>query len=225
MNIADVVAVHITMGTISSLSGSAALLLAKGSGPHRAAGTVFFLAMLGMCMAALPVAVVKQQYVNVAAASLTLYLVATAWMAAMRKDGQTGSFETVAFLAGASVAAVALTYGATIAKDEVPFFYVFGGLAAFAAMMDASVIARGGVSGVQRIARHLWRMCLAMFVATGSFFLGQQKVMPEFMQGSPILLVLALAPLAVMIFWLFRVLLTNWYSRGQDAHQPPLSAA
>ena len=224
MNIADIVAVHITLGTISILSGSAALFFRKGSGPHRAAGTVFFLAMLGMCAAALPVAVVKQQYVNVAAASFTLYLVATAWKAAVRKDGQTGSFETMASLAGASVAAVALTYGATIAKDEAPFFYVFGGLAAFAAMMDASVIARGGVSGVQRITRHLWRMCLAMFVATGSFFLGQQQVMPEFIRGSPVLLVLALAPLVVMIFWLIRVLLTNWYSREQDAHRPRSSS-
>jgi uncharacterized membrane protein len=221
MSIADIVAVHVTLGTISILSGSAALFFRKGDGPHRAAGTVFFLAMLGMCAAALPVAVVKQQYVNVAAASFTLYLVATAWKAAVRKDGQTGSFETVAFLAGASVAAVALTYGATIAKDEAPFFYVFGGLAALATMMDASVIARGGVSGVQRIARHLWRMCLAMFVATGSFFLGQQKVMPEFMLGSPVLIALALAPLVVMIFWLVRVFLTNWHNRAGDVLRVP----
>lgn len=206
MNIADIVAVHIAMGTVSILSGGAALLFRKGEGPHRAAGTVFFLAMLGMCVAALPVAIIRYQDVNVAAASFTLYLVATAWMAAVRKDGETGGFEIVAFFAGAAVAATALFYGATVAQEAAaPFFYGFGSLAAFAAMLDASVIARGGVSGVQRISRHLWRMCFAMFIATGSFFLGQQRVMPEWMQGSPLLFVPVLLVLAAMVFWLLRV--------------------
>lgn len=206
MNIADIVAVHIAMGTTSILSGGAALLFRKGEGPHRAAGTIFFLAMLGMCAAALPVAIIRYQDVNVAAASFTLYLVATAWMAAVRKDGETGTFEAVACLGGAAVAATALTYGATVAKDAAaPFFYGFGSLAAFAAMLDASVIARGGLSGVQRISRHLWRMCFAMFIATGSFFLGQQKVMPEWMQGSPLLFVPVVLVLGAMVFWLVRV--------------------
>jgi hypothetical protein len=218
MNVADIVAVHVTLGMISILSGAGALSFRKGSGPHRVAGTVFFLAMLGMCAAALPVAIVRQQDLNVAAASFTLYLVATAWKAAVRKDAEAGSFEIVAFLAGGSVAVGAFAYGSMAAKGAAPFFYAFGSFAAFAAMLDASVIARGGVSGVQRISRHLWRMCSAMFVATGSFFLGQQKVMPEFMQGSPVLIGLALAPLVVMVFWLVRALWTNRHRRTGEVH-------
>jgi hypothetical protein len=206
VTIADIVAVHIAMGTVSILSGGAALLFRKGEGPHRAAGTVFFLAMLGMCVAALPVAVARQQDVNVAAASFTLYLVATAWMAAVRKEGEIGRFEPIALFAGASIAATALGYGAIIATGAAaPFFYVCGSLAAFAATLDASAIARGGLSGVQRISRHLWRMCLAMFIATGSFFLGQQRVMPEWMQGSPLLFVPVVLVLGAMFFWLLRV--------------------
>jgi drug/metabolite transporter (DMT)-like permease len=46
-------------------------------------------------------------------------------------------------------------------------------------------------------------MCLGLFIATGSFFIGQQKDMPAFMQGSPILLLLGFAPLIAMAFWLF----------------------
>jgi hypothetical protein len=72
------------------------------------------------------------------------------------------------------------------------------------------MIPRGGISGARRIARHLWRMCLALFSAAGSFFIGQQKVMPAFMHGSPILLALGISPLFVMVFWLIRVRLTNW---------------
>jgi hypothetical protein len=206
VDISDILAVHVAMGTVSILSGGAALLFRNGGGPHRAAGTVFFLAMLGMCVAALPVAIVRYQDVNVAAASFTLYLVATAWMAAVRKDGEIGRFESVALFFGGSVGVIALGYGATVAADDaVPFFYVFGSLATFGAMLDVSVVARGGISGVQRVSRHLWRMCAAMFIATGSFFLGQQKVMPEWMQGSPLLFVPVLLVLGAMVFWLVRV--------------------
>ncbi len=72
-------------------------------------------------------------------------------------------------------------------------------------MLDLNMILRGGVSGVRRLARHVWRMCTALFIASGSFFIGQQKVMPAFMHGSPILFALGLAPLPLMIFWLIRV--------------------
>ena len=221
MNIADIVAVHIAMGTISILSGGAALFFRKGDGPHRAAGTVFFLAMLGLCAAALPIAVVRQQDVNVAAASFTLYLVATAWKAAVSKDGETGSFETVAFFAGASIAAGALAYGATVSNDAAPFFYGFGSLAAFAAMMDASMIARGGVSGAQRIARHLWRMCFAMFIATGSFFLGQPKFVPAILRETNLNVVPVIVVVALLFFWLFRVLFTRWYRAEPAQPSPP----
>ena len=46
-------------------------------------------------------------------------------------------------------------------------------------------------------------------IATGSFFLGQQQVMPAFMHGSPVLVALGIAPLPLMIFWLVRVRFTN----------------
>lgn len=62
---------------------------------------------------------------------------------------------------------------------------------------------------MQRIARHLWRMCLAMLIATTSFFLGQQKVFPDSLRGSSVLFVPVLVVLAVMIFWMIRVRLRN----------------
>jgi len=51
----------------------------------------------------------------------------------------------------------------------------------------------------------LWRMCLGLFIAASSFFIGQQQVMPVATQGSPLLFIPAFAPLALLIFWLFRV--------------------
>jgi hypothetical protein len=48
-------------------------------------------------------------------------------------------------------------------------------------------------------------MCVAFFIATGSFFLGQQDVLPKAARGSPILFLLAFAPFAIMAFWLVRL--------------------
>ena len=46
--------------------------------------------------------------------------------------------------------------------------YVFAVVALIAAASDFSMIHRGGLAGAPRIARHLWRMCLALFIAWGS---------------------------------------------------------
>src|SRR5438045_1662075 len=81
---------------------------------------------------------------------------------------------------------------------------IAAGFVALAAPADRRVIRSGGLTGPARIRRHLWRMCLAMFVGTGSLFIGQPKVFPEWLRGSPILWLLAFAPLAAMAFWLTR---------------------
>jgi len=74
--------------------------------------------------------------------------------------------------------------------------------------------------------RHLWRMCFGFFIATGSFFLGQQQVFPAWLRGSGVLFIPALLPLILLIFWLFRVRFTNAYQgksmpRGGDVFSLP----
>jgi hypothetical protein len=84
---------------------------------------------------------------------------------------------------------------------------------------DIRMLARGQSSGRQRITRHLWRMCFGLFIATGSFFLGQQQVFPAFLRGSILLTVLAVLPFPVMIYWLIRVRFKNAY-KIQPAPNP-----
>jgi hypothetical protein len=83
--------------------------------------------------------------------------------------------------------------------------FVLGAICLLAGLGDLRFILRGKLSATQRISRHLWRMCFAFFIATGSFFLGQQDVLPQALRGSPVLFVLAFAPFALMLFWLARV--------------------
>jgi hypothetical protein len=45
-------------------------------------------------------------------------------------------------------------------------------------------------------------MCYGLFIATGSFFLGQQQVFPAFLRGSPFLTLPALLPLHLLIYGL-----------------------
>jgi hypothetical protein len=76
------------------------------------------------------------------------------------------------------------------------------------------MLIRGGVLGVHRIMRHLWRMCFGLFIATGSFFLGQgTKVFPAFVLKSNVLFIPAILPLLLLIFWLLRVRFTSAYKR------------
>ena len=108
---------------------------------------------------------------------------------------------------------------ASLMDIPATLYFVFGGLSVFFAALDLKVILQGGLSGAPRIARHLWRMCWAFFIAAGSFFLGQQKVMPVWMHGAWYLYVLGLAPLGFMIFWLIRVRLGKRFKASPATFQ------
>jgi uncharacterized membrane protein len=209
---------HISAASFGLLSGAAALSVRKGERLHRRFGDVFTVSMLTMAAMATYLAVVMPgQSANIFGGVFTLYLVASGWVTVRRKAGTVGRFEVGAVLVPFVAAIVMLFLGLRAAANPtgqpmsappLPAYFIFASVAALAGALDVKVIAQGGVSGVDRITRHLWRMCVALFVATGSFFLGKQKDMPAFMHGSPVLIVLAVAPLVLMLFWLFRVRVT-----------------
>jgi hypothetical protein len=68
-------------------------------------------------------------------------------------------------------------------------------------------------------------MCVAFFIATGSFFIGQQDVMPEAVRGSPMLLALGFAPFAIMVFWLVRLRFAGPVRRIIERMKAPSEAA
>jgi hypothetical protein len=209
---------HITGGTVGMISGATALIARKGSYPHYIAGTVFVIAMLAMATIGatvspfLPTGWLRETP-NTIAGVMTFYLVATSWMTIKRRDGGVGNFERVAFcvalavcIAGMIFVIVALNSPTgTIGNTPPQAFYVFTLVGAIAAGSDLKVILKGGISGPARIARHLWRMCTALTVATGSFFLGQPKFLPAWLHGSSLVFVPVFLPLAAMVFWMVRV--------------------
>jgi hypothetical protein len=218
--------VHVSAGSIALFSGVVAVFVRKGARLHRAFGTVFFVSMLIMAATASYVAFLVHRQSMIVAGILTLYLVATAWTTVRRKEPSVGLFDygALAAVLGCVVAYLVLGRQAMNspkgALDGFPAAMFFGTacIALLPAVLDLNVIRAGGISGAARIARHLWRMCMALFFAAGSFFTnGLPRVLPASMHGSPILLVPILVPLALMVFWLIRVRLTNWYKNDAMA--------
>jgi hypothetical protein len=209
--------VHISAGIIGLQSGAVAMSFRKGSRWHGIAGNVFFISMLTMSGVGTYLAFMKSQTNNIFGGVLTFYLVATAWVTARRRDGKTHIFDWGALLAISGLAAGILTYGVEAAlsptgeKDGLPagIYFFLASVALISATGDVRMLVRGGITGVQRIARHLWRMCFALFIASGSIFLARPHLFPEIMRRTNTLVFLGVLPLLLMIYWLIRIRLRN----------------
>jgi hypothetical protein len=157
--------------------------------------------------------------VSTVAGLMTLYLLVSAWLTVKRRPGQIGRIEPFAALVPLGVALAGVTFMQMAARDpsgtidgQPPSaFYVFVIVGAIAAAADLKLILRRGLAGPERLARHLWRMCAALFVAAGSLFLGQPQVFPAAIRHSSLMFVPALAPLVLLIFWMVRIRLVRRY--------------
>jgi uncharacterized membrane protein len=214
--------VHIVGGSIALASGGAALTLRKGSPLHARAGSWFFASMLVMTVSGAIIAGLKPERGTAVVGLLTAYLVVTSWVTARRRSGVAGRFELGAFAFASACAIAQLSFGIqglnspTGLVDSLPaaVHFPFAALMALAAALDLSFILRRRLTPAQRVARHLWRMSAALLIAAFSFFLGQQKVMPDFIQGSPLLFVPPLAVFGSMLFWILRVRFAKAWRRG-----------
>ena len=91
-------------------------------------------------------------------------------------------------------------------------FFVFGTVGLLAGIGDVRMLRVGMLRGAPRLARHLWRMCFALFIASGSFFLGQAKVFPKPIRIIPLLAVPVVAVLVMMVYWLWRIRVKLFHS-------------
>jgi hypothetical protein len=220
--------IHIGAGLLALLSGTAAVAARKGGRLHARAGTFFFGAMLVLGATASALEPFRNPPGSPVGGVIVCYFVATSWAAARRRDGRSGWFEKVACAAALGLGALTIyggLTGATTPAGPGPVFAI-GGLCMLAGLLDLNAILRAPLRPAQRIARHLWRMCFAFFIATGSFFLGQQDVLPAAVRGSPVLFLLAFSPFAIMAFWLVRIRFPKAMARlKQSMASSPVRAA
>jgi hypothetical protein len=221
MSSSPVLVIHICAGILGLFSGTAAVLFQKGSPLHVLAGKIFVASMLVMGAAGACVAAIRHEPGSIAAGIVTMYLVGTAWLTARRRDGETSRFDWIALMIPLAIGILSWIGGfqaihsPTGAKDGIPArgHFFMGSVYLIAAVGDIRMLLFGGVRGTRRIARHLWRMCFALFIASGSFFLGGDnrplrllsavglgQHLPSFLFSTNVSLVLTVLPLILLIF-------------------------
>lgn len=206
--------VHFAAGLVSIVAGTIALLAGKGGRLHKQSGLVFTWAMVLLGVTAAGIGIYEQRLSQVFAGLFAAYLVFSAMTTVKSLPGIGRRLDAPLMIVAFCLAAVML-YGAAsewldpsvrvVGRPRVVPPLIAGTVVLLAAIGDLRAVRVGGLSGSRRLARHLWRMCFALFVATGSFFLGQMTFVPEPVRIVPLLLVAAFAPLLFLGYWLWRV--------------------
>lgn len=212
--------IHIVAGGLAIVLGFTALFVKKGGTIHRRSGLLFVCAMLVMGTSASIVAFRENPAdPNVVAGIAPLYFVVTALMT-VRPDAASSSSGRRIHLAAISVAASLALYCTVLGvvalhspdrgANGVPFVMHFAVavLMMTAAAGDVRFMRNPAPVRGPRLARHLWRMCFALFIAAGSFFSIRERVgriLPEPFTSGPMRAVPILLLLGAMAYWLWRV--------------------
>jgi uncharacterized membrane protein len=222
--------VHILAGILVVLSGYVALYATKGAPLHRKAGMVFASAMLTTAVFGMVISVVRgvAPAINVPAALLTSYLVITSLhtvrpVAAESRWLDIGALLVVVgvMLASLMFAVEAFANGGTRKGMPAFPFVMFGVAALLASVGDVRMLRSGRLQGPLRLARHLWRMCFALFIAAISFFIGQAQVFPKPIRILPLLALPVVLVLVTMFYWLWRIRVKRSF-RGLVGVRAPL---
>jgi hypothetical protein len=205
---------HIVGGAIGIVSGVFASLTVKGSMSHRIAGKVFFLGML-ICYsigAIISPFLDSQQSTNFVAAILALYLLISGVNAARRRNFTAQTSEKVGLFVSVAITLLGVVFmylasqGPDGSLDGSPpqayiLFVVAGGLAVLGELL---ALYKKRLSNTARVARHLWRMCMSFFIASGSLFFGQAQFFPDWFNESLLPLMLGFFPFLIMLIYLVK---------------------
>ncbi len=187
---------HVIAGTVAFLSGVIALFATKGSKLHRKAGQVFVGSMVITGGGGAVYALQIPQAITVIAGIFTVYLVVSSYATLQRTPGRVGLFEVLSALLVTGLVAASVCFGLEAQahpsglKDGFgaePYFF-FATVAAVALMGDLTYFVLRGRNPAHRIARHLWRMGFALYIAAGSLLDGPgTTAFPESLRGTIVL--------------------------------------
>lgn len=231
--VAAAYALHIGGGFAGLVSGFVAVFAPKGGRLHRVAGTVFVAAMTVMAAFALVISLVLPDPVNLVISVFAFYLIFTAWLTVRRRNGRIGLAEKGALVLCLILLAPFATLSFQLMTGLKPFLTSsvalkgpiviaitgFAVVLAIAAIGDIKTMFAGGISGAPRIARHLWRMCLGLTLATGSAFTnGFARLLPGPYHVPAAFFLPQFVPLLLLFFWMIRVRMTGWYRANPAAN-------
>jgi hypothetical protein len=209
----EILFIHIASASLAIASGYVALFARKGAPLHRRVGLVFVYAMLLMGISASVLAIAKGRESQVGAGLLIAYFTITALTTVREPSAKSRMIDCVmaGFGLGLGLTGLALTVNALLVGvyvvdgSPVAAGLVVKSVLLLAGVGDLRVLRTGPLRGGARLYRHLWRMCYAFFIATGSFFLGQADEIPAAIRYWPALFVLAFTPLLAMAWWAWQL--------------------
>ena len=213
--------IHIAAGGLAIVLGAVALSVKKGGSIHRRSGLLFVYAMLVMGFSASILGFLKSPTdANVFAGFMTAYFVGTALTTVRPASSWTRVIDVVALTVAVALALGSVAGGVKLVNTPgldpggVPFLFK-GVMSLFiatvlilAAAGDVRTMRFGMPRGAPRLARHLWRMCFALFIASGSFFSIRERVatlLPEPFTTGPMRALPIVLLCGAMFYWLWRV--------------------
>jgi uncharacterized membrane protein len=213
--------IHIAAGGLAIVLGAVALLVKKGGTIHRRGGMLFVYAMLVMGISASILEFLKTpNWMNVLVALMTAYFVGTALTTVRPVSPWTRRINAAALTVVVGLAFTTIVGGVKafnspgLSSGGVPFrtigvmSFVLATVMTLAAAGDVRILRSGLPRGGPRLARHLWRMCFALFIAAGSFFSIRErvaKILPEPFTTGPMRALPILLLFGAMFYWLWRV--------------------
>ena len=201
--------IHIAAGGLALVLGAVALSVKKGGTVHRRGGMLFVYASLVMGLSAAILG-------NVGGGLMTVYFVVTALTTVRPVSPWTHRINVAALVLVAGLASLDILGGVKAfnsprgSLNGVPFamFFFLATIMILAAIGDVRIMRFGVPRGGLRLARHLWRMCFALFIAAGSFFSIRErvaKILPEPLTTAPMRMLPILLIFTAMFYWLWRV--------------------
>ncbi|HEX5716622.1 MAG TPA: hypothetical protein VF179_10715 [Thermoanaerobaculia bacterium] len=205
--------IHIAAGGLALVLGAVALLVKKGGTIHRRSGLLFVYAMLVMGISASILG-------NWGAGLISAYFVGTALTTVRPVSPWTRRINAAALTLVVGLALATIVGGVKafnsphLSPGGVPFrtigvmSFFLATVMILAAAGDVRILRSGMPRGGPRLARHLWRMCFALFIAAGSFFSIRERVariLPEPFTSGPMRLLPILLIFGAMLYWLWRV--------------------
>jgi uncharacterized membrane protein len=204
---------HIIMGAFALITGITAFSAQKGAPLHKKSGLIFVISMLIMSSTGTFLAALNGEKLNVVAGCLTFYLVATAFLVIHPFKKNDRLYNTLLMVFGLIVGVTGMIVAVSILNDggtkidgqPTQVLVVFSVIALLASASDLRVVFFDRLKGKKKLIRHIWRMGIAMFMATTSFFLGQSQVIPEEIRTIAFLVTPVFLVLFLTFYWAVRV--------------------
>jgi uncharacterized membrane protein len=209
--------IHVAAGGLAMVLGAVPLMTEKGGTIHRRVGLLFVCAMLVMGTSASILAFRKSPTdSNVPGGFMVAYFVVTALTTVRPVSPWTRHINVAMLTVPVGLALLDIAGGVKAFNSPrgflngVPFlmYFFLAAVLILAAIGDVRIMRSGPLLGGPRLARHLWRMCFALFIAAGSFFSVRErvaKVLPAPFTTAPMRALPIVLLFVAMFYWLWRV--------------------